>query len=101
MIHPRGYAIGYDFVYPQFMETQGAIMHCKSTQAFVDIYKYYGERLTDDQIAFTMIFMAEHKLPREPGFWEVIFPKVKELVKNVDRNAKDSLFNIIYAMGHL
>lgn len=100
-VHARGYNTGYDFVYPQHMEVQGAFMHCKNIESFAIAFEYYKERLTDEQIAFAMFFIAEHNLPKEPEFWNVILPRVKEQLKTLDRNAKDSIFTIVMSMGRL
>ncbi len=78
MVHARGYNDFYDTWSFRFHEINFALGNCKNTDAFLFVFKKYGQWMTDFQIAYAFWIIGKQQLDRSnPEFWELILPTVK------------------------
>ncbi len=95
MVHPRGYNDFYDNWSFKFHEVNFALSGSKTTDAFVFVFKKYGEYMTDFQIAYAFWMIGKNQLERSEEFWSLILPTVKTQLSKLDRNCVKSLYHFI------
>ena len=60
-----------------------------------DILKKHEKDLLPEQIMFSFQFIMEHKLEKNPDFWNFLVPLVKKQMTTLDRQTVRSLYDAI------
>ena len=64
--------------YIDFNECNGAMMGAHNVEDYAFIFERYKETMTDFQIGYALLDIANSNLIRSEKFWTVILPRVKE-----------------------
>ncbi len=66
MVHPRGYNDRYDTYSFWYHEINMALFSTKTTEQFAYIFRKYGDKMTDNQIAYSLFFIGKQSLDKSP-----------------------------------
>ena len=94
-IHARGYNNFNDMDSMIFHRVNMALFSCKNTPNFITVLKKYESDLLPEQIMFSFQFIMEHKLEKNPDFWNFLVPLVKKQMTTLDRQTVRSLYDAI------
>ena len=102
-IHARGYNNFNDMDSTVFHEVNMALFSCRNTPNFIEVLRKWEKDLMPEQIMFSFMYINEHKLEKNPDYWNFLVPMVKKQMTTLDRNTIKSMYNAIYgaAVGHL
>ena len=77
-IHARGYNNFNDMDSTVFHEVNMALFSCRNTPNFIEVLRKWEKDLMPEQIMFSFMYINEHKLEKNPDYWNFLVPIVKK-----------------------
>ena len=78
MVHARGYNDWYDHHYKEVANIDMAMFMSQNVIDYASIFAKHDGELTDYQMSYALQQIAQHKLERSDGFWDIILPVCKK-----------------------